>query len=187
MRRWLLDIHLYLGLFCLPYVVVFGVSSLLMNHDVARTSRSEWTAQIAPLAPGELGAQAAAALDALDLVANALPHTLARGEAGELAFRAIRPGRTYQVAVDAAGVVTVSERNEGVLGVLRGLHGASDPRLSLWSFGWAVYTELTTAMLVFSLASGLYLFVPRPSGRALGLGLGALGVAVCGAAAAVIW
>ncbi len=187
MRRWLLDLHLYLGLFCLPYVLVFGISSLLLNHGIERASKSEWTAEIPPLGEGEPAAQAAAALRALDLSANALPHTVKRGESGELSFRALRPGRSYQVAVAPTGSVAVSERDFGVLGVIAALHGASDEDGSAWAFGWSLYTELTTGMLLFSIASGVYLFLPRPTGRALGLGVAALGLVVCGAVAAGIW
>lgn len=187
MRRWLLDLHLYLGLFCLPYVVVFGISSLLLNHRIERTSHSEWTAQVAPLAAAEPAVQAAAALRELGLSADALPHTLKQGERGELSFRALRPGRSYQVSIAPSGAVTVDERDGGVLGVIAALHGASNEEASVFAYGWSLYTELTTAMLVFSVASGLYLFLPRPSGRALGLGVAALGVVVCGALAAGLW
>ena len=187
MRRWLLDPHLYLGLLCLPYLVVFGVSSIALNHDIQRETTSAWSAQIAPLAEDALPLQATATLGALELRANVLPHTLVRGEAGTLAFRAIRPGRSYQVSVTPGGAVRVREADSGVLGIVRALHGASDRQSSLWSFGWALYTELATAVLLFSIASGVLLMLPRASGRALGFGAGALGLAACVALATAIW
>lgn len=187
MRRWLLDLHLYLGLICLPYVVLFGVSSLLLNHGLQRETTSEWSAQLAPLGDSEPSAQAAAALRALDLRGGVLAHTLKRGDSGELAFRAIRPGRSYQVAVAANGAVRVVERDSGVLGVVRDLHGASDTQGAVWNLGWALYTELATAVLLFSIVSGALLVLPRPSERAIALGSGALGILAIGVLAAAIW
>jgi hypothetical protein len=32
MRKWMLRLHLYLGLVCSGYLIVFGVSSLNFNH-----------------------------------------------------------------------------------------------------------------------------------------------------------
>ena len=187
MRRWLLDLHLYLGMLCLPYLVIFGISSILLNHDIQRETKTEWSAQIAPLAEAAAGEQAVAALLALDLSGSVLAHTVKREETGELAFRAIRPGRSYQVAVSGNGGAVVVEADSGVLGVIRDLHGMHDTQGSLFSLSWALYTELVTAVLLFSIASGVLLILPRPRGRVLGLGAGALGLVGCVALAAAIW
>ena len=33
MRKWLLNIHLYGGLLCSSYLLLYGVSSLYFNHE----------------------------------------------------------------------------------------------------------------------------------------------------------
>jgi hypothetical protein len=187
MRRWLLDLHLYLGLLCLPYVVVFGVSSILLNHDIRREASARWSAQLAPLAEAPPAQQASAAQRALGLTGNVLPHTVKASESGSLEFKLIRPGRSYQVAVAADGEASVLETSGGVLGIVRDLHGLSDIKSSRWSFGWAVFTELASAVLLFSIVSGALLVLPRPSERALSLSAGALGLAAVVALAAAIW
>jgi hypothetical protein len=187
MRRWLLDLHLYLGLLCLPYVVVFGVSSILLNHGIEREARRAWSTQIAPLVGVAPEQQAEAARGALGLSGHVLPHTLKPGDDGSLAFRLIRPGRSYDVAVSAGGEARVRERDGGPLGVVSALHGFSVARGALFERSWSLYTELATAALLFSIASGLGLFLPRPNGRALGLGAGVLGTLAAAALAAAIW
>jgi hypothetical protein len=187
MRRWLLDLHLYLGLLCLPYVVVFGISSILLNHRVERVTQSEWSERIAPLAEAPAARQAEAAIAALGLRASALGHTLKHDAAGALSFRAIRTGRSYQVTVGADGAARVVERHGGVLGAINGLHGMHDREPSWWHFGWSLYTELATGVLLFAIASGVLLVLPRPSGRALALGAGALGSVALAALGAAIW
>jgi hypothetical protein len=187
MRRWLLDLHLYLGLLCLPYVVVFGLSSILLNHGLQRATKTEWSAQIAPPADAAPAQRAAEVLHALALTGNVLPHTLKSTDGGALAFQALRPGRSYQVEFAPSGAVRVAERDGGVLGIVRALHGLHDTQSSRWMLGWALYTELTTAMLLFSIASGVLMVLQRMSGRALALGAGALGTAAAVALGAAIW
>ena len=187
MRRWLLDLHLYLGLLCLPYIVVFGVSSILLNHGVRNEATTQWQREIAaPKAPHDK-ARAAATLAALGLSGSVLAHTVKRDDAGALQFKAIRPGRSYQVELRTSGAARVRESSGGVLGALRDLHGLHDTQSSRWSLSWALYTELATAALLFSIASGAYLIWPRRGERAFGLGAGALGLAAAALLAAVIW
>ncbi len=187
MRRWLLDLHLYLGLLCLPYLVVFGVSSILLNHGLHSETHSNWQREIAQPAAGSPGEQAAAVRDALGLSGSVLAHTVKRDAAGTLRFKAIRPGRSYQVELAASGLARVQEANGGVTGMLRDLHGLHDTQSSRWSLSWALYTELATAVLLFSIASGVILIWPRRRERALGFGAGALGLAGVLALAVAIW
>lgn len=187
MRRWLLDLHLYLGLLCLPYVVVFGVSSILLNHGVRSETTTEWQREIAAPSAESDSARATATLDALALTGSVQAHTVKRDGAGGLRFKAIRPGRSYQVELAASGQVSVRETGGGMLEISRDLHGLHDTQSSRWSLSWALYTELATAVLLFSIASGVVLIWPRRGERAFGLGAGALGLAAVALMAAAIW
>jgi hypothetical protein len=188
MRRWLLDLHLYLGLACLPYVVVFGVSSILLNHGgLGRVSTERWSAELAALTDAPPDEQASEVASELGLRGSVLRHTVKRTRVGGVAFKLLRPGRTYQVTVAPDGAARVVAADSGVAGILRGLHGASDAQHSLWSAGWALYTEIATATLLFSIASGVLLVLPRAGERLLGLGAAALGLVAVIALAAVIW
>ena len=41
MRKWMLNIHLYGGLLCAPYLIIFGFSSLQFNHHFNFVSHAE--------------------------------------------------------------------------------------------------------------------------------------------------
>jgi hypothetical protein len=187
MRRWLLDLHLYLGLLCLPYVVVFGVSSILMNHRIQFTTKSEWQARVAPLGAEAPEVEADRVWHALDRSGKVKRSTVKLGGEAELRFEANRPGRRYQVVASSGGRVSVVETHRGVVGMLKMLHGFYDTRASLWFLGWTVYTELTTVALVGSILSGAILALQRASSRSLALWTGGLGVAAAGALVAGIW
>lgn len=188
MRRWLLDLHLYLGLACLPYSIVFGVSSLLLNHEIERSERSHWEQRVAsPLPATDDYARANALRDALDLRGGVLAHTVRRGAGGELEFKLIAPGRVYEFALGADDVARVDETDGGVIGVVRELHGRGGLEASAWGPSWALYTELTTFALMFAIGSGLWLFWPRRGKRWLGVGATALGLAAVAFAAVGIW
>ena len=187
MRRWLFDLHLVLGLLCLPYLVVFGVSSILLNHDVRNQTTTEWQRVIAAPSAESDTARAATTLDALALTGSVLARTVKRDGAGGLHFKAIRPGRSYQVALLASGQARVRESSGGVIGISRALHGLHDTQSSRWSLSWALYTELATAVILFSIASGVVLIWPRRGERAFGLGAGALGLAAVALMAVAIW
>jgi hypothetical protein len=187
MRRWLLDLHLYLGLLCLPYVVVFGVSSILLNHGVRSEAQTRWQRTIAVPPEGKGFARAEAARDALELWGGVLAHTVREGDDGALRFKLIRPGRAYQIVVAADGEASVVETNTGVLGVVSALHAYHDARSSFWGFTWALYTELAVAALLFAIASGTWLVWPRASGRALELAAGLAGALATAALAVAIW
>jgi len=186
MRRWLLDLHLYLGLFCLPYVIVFGISSILLNHQVLPETKHEWQVQVAPLGGERPILEADRVWAALDRSGRVLNHTVKRGDA-QLRFQAIRPGRSYQVAASSGGQVNVVESKYGVLGALRDLHGLSDTKSSRWLLGWSLYTELTAVTLVASIASGAILMLRRVSGRSRGLWAGGVGIVLAAALIAGIW
>jgi hypothetical protein len=187
MRRWLLDLHLYLGLLCLPYVVVFGISSILMNHRIDFETKREWQAQVAPLGTRMKDFEAAGVWDALDRRGRILWYTVTVGDAAEIGFQAVWPGRSYQVTAERGGRVSVVERNFGFLGTVKALHGLSDRNNSRWVLGWTLYTELTVMALVVSIGSGATLALWRADGRSRALWAGGLGVVASAALIAGIW
>ena len=50
LRQWMLDVHIYLGLLCAGYLVIYGVSTLSFNHPrqwlTPEESRAEWQWEI---------------------------------------------------------------------------------------------------------------------------------------------
>ncbi len=186
MRRWILDLHLYLGLVCLPYVVLLGLSSILLNHQISRDEPTRRWEQALPASTPARDLEAATRVrDALGLSGTVLPHTVKRAETDALRFVLLRPARRYEIELGTDAVARVREQRFGVLGVITGLHGLRGLEASRWGPSWGLYTELASFALVFAIASGLYLFWPRRAGRALGFG--AAGLAVVIALAIGIW
>lgn len=174
MRRWLLNVHLYSGLLCSSYLVVYGLSALDFNHDFGgpregrATATWQQTVTLGPAADDE--ALAAFVNGELGIFGWPLPWTVSRERSGDLRYRTTRPGRSYEIRVTGSGQVTVEERREGLWHALRGLHGQHEPipgapaLLALWP----PFTELTNWVLLFSMGSGVYLWVSRRAASATG-------------------
>jgi hypothetical protein len=170
-RGWLLNIHLYGGLLCSGYLLVYGTSSLLFNHRFDRlvglASAREWTATTAPPAGDALPAVLARRVaDALRIVGRIPAGGPRRDEAGGLRFNIQRPGRSFAVRVDSTGVATVAERRLRPAAILMGLHDARPEPTSVALTSWWWYTHVTVAFLLYLAGSGVVLWVitRRPRG-----------------------
>jgi hypothetical protein len=182
MRKWVLRLHLYLGLVCCPYLIVFGVSSLNFNHPFEFTEPAEarvtWERQVAlPPASTSNDAESEAVRDALGLVGWTIPWETHRDEdSGGLHFGLARPGKHYTIHVPRpSGAVRVEERREGYWTVIRSLHGNKGVPSATVMTVWGGYTELCTFFVLFAAATGVYLFAARKSERWVGFSV--LGVA----------
>jgi hypothetical protein len=187
MRRWLLDLHLYAGLICLPYIVLLGISSIALNHGIGSVTKRTWTARIEALADAAPDEQAQAVRRALGLHVLILGEEVKRTENGNLSFVGVRAGRRYKVSAAPDGSVHVAERDHGVLGILRALHGSRERWSSRWSFGWSLYTDVTIGVVLFLIVSGILLFAPRRGSRGLNVVATVSGLVVCIALAAFVW
>jgi hypothetical protein len=172
MRKWLLRLHLYLGLLCSGYLIVFGVSSLLFNHPFDFTKPSEtkvtWARSI-PLPPETRNnneAESEAVRDELDLMGWTIPWETSRDPGGDLQFGLARPGKHYTIHVRrSAGSVRVEERREGYWTVVQRMHGNHGvPRSNLMTV-WGWYTEVCTLFVLFAAGTGVYLFATRKKDR----------------------
>ena len=97
MYRWLRNTHLFLGLFALLSVLMYGVSSVKMSHRSWIPTAPEVTESRAILSP-EVGASArAAARELMDK--HGLRGELSGGRAipDGFTFRIARPGTSYEV------------------------------------------------------------------------------------------
>jgi hypothetical protein len=171
-RRQLLDWHLYLGLLCAPYFVLYGVSSIAFNHHLhGDPVVTNWERPIsaAPAGASKLDA-AKANRDALGLGGETLPWTVRRAPDNALAFNVTRPGRKYEIAVSPNGeLARVRETDRGWIGVVREMHGAVATTGIAWTRLWSVYTDASILALLFALASGLLLWCTKRKQRVLGV------------------
>ena len=170
MRNWVLRIHLYLGLLCSSYLIVFGVSSLNFNHPFGftkpGTEKVSWQRSLALPPVGENEAESEAVRDALGLVGWTIPWETSRDGNGDLHFGLARPGKHYTIHVlRGQGVVRVEAQRKGYWAVVREMHGNKGvPRSRLMTV-WGWYTELCTFVVLFAACSGVYLFATRRKDR----------------------
>ncbi len=199
-RRWLFHTHLYLGLACAPYLVIYGVSSLAFNHGwgeptdaIAEAAQptERWTVSLEAIArpPMQRARSARAQLE----IAGALQGWTVRArEDGSLSFRVARPGKRYDITIDKSGrTAEIQATRSGWLGVVRELHGLHTLPHSLWgplwASSWTVYTHLSLVAVSVSLATGSLLFWRTRRDRTLGLTALALGAAGSAGAAIAIF
>lgn len=196
LRKIVLNLHLYGGLLCFSYLILYGISSINFNHPFAftkaRGSTTTWTqslrlpAEFATTA-GKGGAEVSRiqnqdnqmVLHALGSFA-APPYGLTGGWTGPDTYHAhvMRLGKEYQVDVHPTqGTATITQTRMGFWTFIRELHGAhvTFPD-SLLASTWAWYTDLCTVFLVVAGISGVYLWTRRRAERRVGLIL--LGVAM---------
>ncbi len=187
MRKWILDLHLYLGLLCAPYLVVYGVSAIAFNHDIkGGSSTSQWSAVVVAEGGTDLE-RAEEVRDALGLVGWTPERSVIRTDDALLRFRVQNPGRDYLIEWDdATGSTEVDETRSSWIAILRGIHGMRDLEGSVLGPVWYVYTEVSSWALAFAALSGIYLWLPRRS-AALGTATVVAGAVVLAVLSIGVW
>jgi hypothetical protein len=190
MRKIILNIHMYGGLLCFSYLIIFGLSSLNFNHPFAFTrAKSEpkvWEKAIelrdlprtTPQMSNDERVKTKADANhqvrrALNLFGHQRPWKESfwnTQDPNHYHASLVRPGREYEVDVYLdRGLANVKETRTGTWNILRHLHGLhgtmpGSPFVSTW----AIYTEICTFFVLFAGASGVYLWTIRKNERRLG-------------------
>ena len=185
------DLHLYLGLFISPFVLVFSLSVILLVHGWVPAASPE------PAVRTVTGLSLPEGLERLkgrDLVNALRPVLDAIGVKGEVDFiRAIPrehclvipvhfPGRDTSVSINwekrSANIATRSDGWRGALIYLHkmpGQHNASVRVNSLFMRLWKWFADATVYLILFLTVSGVYLWTALRAERRIGLGLIAAG------------
>src|SRR5438876_3358188 len=97
MRKWLLNLHLYGGLLCAPYLLIFGFSSLHFNHHFSfvepKPNSVTWHAPLAIEPLSDNDKMAMSIRDSMGLMGWTIPWKMKRDAAGVLEFDLERPGK----------------------------------------------------------------------------------------------
>lgn len=178
------DLHLILGLFVSPFLLVFAVSTLLLNHG--------WLTEFVPV-EGEDRAghpvvlpqdgsgvdQAKSVLRQLGIVGE-IRNIVRRKD--RLEFPVMRPGKMITVRVDLKNGIASFDLGEGsFLDRLIYLHKSPGPHNAAirgnWIFTriWMWLVDGVVSSLIFVSASGVYLWTALKAERKTGLLLVGLG------------
>lgn len=193
------DLHMYIGLFLSPFVLVYAASAVLLNHAYL-----PWGGQTAPLiAAPATRVDVRDSDDGLAVARRVRAQLGIRGEIGyvsrkqgstRLNFPIETPGHVTRVRVDlATGIATLERQSTGVWDAAISLHVTPGPHnvkfrgnwvfMRLW--GWVA--DATVYLLLFLSATGIYLWTVLKAQRRAGLMfLGAGAVSFVALVAAIV-
>lgn len=177
MRRRLLDIHLYLSLFCAGYFIIYGISSLGYNRRMnpAYEADPQWE-RVVRVPDGLTPAEAARSVaGSLGLFGKVVEWTVKEAD-GTLSFRFSRPGRSYEIDVDRdTGRTVVHPHSAGLYSIILTLHYTRFVPGSLWGTTWGIYAWTSMLAMLFAVLAGMVLWWTRVPERRTGLTLLGIG------------
>lgn len=182
------DLHLYAGLFVSPFVVVYAISAILLNHAYL-----PWGGDDGTVETRSVNVRIPDDTNTLDVARQVREQIGARGEIGfvsrnrrnqRISFPIEIPGVTTTVRVDLrTGVAELERKETGVWAGMVYLHKMPGPHnvnirgnwilTRIW--GWVA--DGSVYLLLFVSASGIYLWAVLRAERKAGLvflGAGAL-------------
>ncbi len=162
MRKTLSKIHIWLGLLCAPYLIIFGFSSLHFSHHFGFIDAGEytvsWERQLGAVADTtDDGALAERVRLALDLDGWIPWWLYKRGDDNSFRFQVDRPAKRYKVRVNPARThASVEEVRQGPLVVLNSLHALGSVPGKPFTKFWSYYTYISVLFVLFAGGSGVY-------------------------------
>jgi hypothetical protein len=183
---WTRDLHLYIGLFLSPFVLVFAISTLFLNH-----AWKPWETTQAQTMSAQI--QVPAGLERLALARQVLAQLGVSGEIefirylpkeNRLILPVTKPGSRVSIDVElGTGRATVERRDTGIWDALVYMHRSPGPHnVALrgnWFYMrlWRWFADATVYLVLFLSVSGVYLWAVLKAERRIGLLLLGAGVA----------
>ncbi|HLH54877.1 MAG TPA: PepSY-associated TM helix domain-containing protein [Verrucomicrobiae bacterium] len=188
------DLHLYLGLFISPFILVFTISVFFLVHTwMPGLGRVKSTRHVVSMSPLPQGLQKLSGRPLIETLKPALQRAGVHGEVGFvrrlvqeniLVIPVTVPGRETVVNLRMSdGEATIETREIGVANALVTLHkspGQHGPDIRMnWFYMrvWRWMADATVYLILFVTISGVYLWYVLRGERAVGLvllGAGAL-------------
>jgi hypothetical protein len=156
------NVHLLFGLVSLPFLLMFGVSSVQMAH-------SKWFNVKPQVSVGPSATIEAGLTDAAEVTRRLALRGDVRGKLPK--FRVVIPGIVHEVTyVPSTGVATVSTSRSPFLGVLNRLHHAA----GLWPNWaplrwWGAVVGLVSLATIGLAVTGIWMWWARRQDRVIGL------------------
>ena len=178
---WTRDLHLYLGLFIGPFVVVYAITAMMFNHawlpwggaERAEVRTSETRLRIPDQ---EDNLELAKAVRAELGLSGEIDFIRRDREEERLTFPLRRPGVEIQVEVDLkSGIATVEERRTGAWDAMLFLHRMPGPHnvavRGNWFYlrVWGLIADLSVYLILFLSVTGVYLWSVLRAERKAGL------------------
>jgi hypothetical protein len=180
------DLHLYLGLFISPFVLVFAISVFFLVHSWLPTIGSVTaTKRVVSASPLPEGLQTLSGRPLIEALKPVLEKAGVPGEVGfvrhvvkeeKLVIPVIIPGRETTVSLSLGnGEATIETRETGLADALVTLHkspGQHGPDIRMnWFYmkAWRWMADATVYLVLFISVSGIYLWYVLRAERTVGL------------------
>lgn len=176
MYIWFRNTHLFLGLFCLLFLLVYGVSSVQMAHNTWFTMRPAVIQSRVPIRAENASNPRAVARQLMD--EQHMQGDLLRVRQYEegASFQIVRPGTVYEVNYSAAaGEARVRTNHANFMGMLNRIHhiGGLWHEYSLINL-WGVLVGIVSTALILMALTGIYMWFHFYDERVIGIILLAL-------------
>ena len=182
------DLHLYLGLFISPFVLVFAISVFFLVHSwLPRIGSVTSTKRVVSASPLPEGLQTLSGRPLIEALKPVLEKAGIHGEVGfvrhvvkeeKLVIPVIIPGRVTTVSLTLGnGEATIETHETGLSDALVTLHkspGQHGPDIRMnWFYmkAWRWMADATVYLILFISVSGIYLWYGLRAERAAGLTL----------------
>jgi len=175
-RKIILKFHLYGGLLCFWYLLIFGISALHFQHhfrfmEDKNTAALVSTRQLLRIDPGNTDSIVATNIqNSLDVAGWYLPWETYRDSAGNFHMMIANPKWDYSIVYSFQhSISTISAKEKNSWNILNALHGFAGkmPNAPLL-FIWNMYTYVCIAVVLFSICSGIWLWSGRKKQRLTG-------------------
>src|SRR6266404_9215992 len=183
--RFIRDLHLYLGLFISPFVLVFAISVFFLVHSwLPRLTPETSTTRVASAVPLPADLQTLSGRPLIDALKPTLEKADVRGEVGfvrhlvkedKFIIPVTIPGRETTVSISIASrEATIVTRETGLADALVTLHKFPGQHLSNirmnWFYmkAWRWMADATVYLILFISVSGIYLWYVLRAERKVG-------------------
>jgi len=175
-RKILLKFHLYGGLLCFWYLLIFGLTSLHFQHRFPFMETKNLPAVVSTkkqLIFNLTNTDSVVATNiqnSLDLAGYYLPWETYRDSVGDFHTMIANPKWNYSIVYNLQNsTLTISAKEKSSWNILSSLHGYAGkmPNAPLL-FIWHIYTYTCIGVVLFSIFSGIWLWSGRKKQRLTG-------------------
>ncbi len=164
-KKGLLQFHVYLGLFCTPYLLIFALSSLSFNHvsfreEFTPIKNDTFQLHLNKASFENTQALGEAIADSLDLMGWFIPWESHIDSLGFLVNHR-HLGRDYRLEGSwSAPEIIMTTNSTRFISRVKGLHGLHESisRAPWWINAWGYYQDLTVYSMLFWVLSGIWLW-----------------------------
>ena len=175
MKNLLQKLHIYGGLIFFPYLLIFGLSTLYINHDFKIfREKQDWTVRkmVIDIADIEDNQQLAESIrDSLELM-GWCPWWIQNRDESQFRFSIDHFGSEHRINANlGTGELIVNRRNKGFWSVLHSLHflGSDVPRANKVINSWQYYQDFTVIYLIIAIITGVYMFLESKKEKKTGI------------------